>query len=125
MSQPGTTPLLGRVLAKTSPDGKGKVAYVFNIGDEQKLPPGIAGLYVSVGTAYGEDEACESPTFLTDVTELNNNLRLPISRSPLLPSNLSLPCAFDFELGAVEDAQRKGPAEWLGKRRRRPYTSPI
>lgn len=59
------------------------------------------------------------------MTELDNNLRLPISRSSLLPPNLSLPCAFDFELGAVEDAQSKGPAGWLGKRRRRSNTSPI
>lgn len=125
MSQPGTTPLLGGVLAKTSPDGKGKVAYVFNIGDEQKLPPGIAGLYVSVGTAYAEDEACESPTLLTDVTELNSNLRLHISRNPLLSPNLNLPCAFTSELGAVEDAQRKCPSEWLSKRWGRSYTPPV
>ena len=61
----GSTFLIGRVLAKTSPDGTGKIAVVWDLSeeDQRRLPPGVVPLRTRVGTAYGADEACESNCF--------------------------------------------------------------
>ena len=58
----GSTFLIGRVLAKTSPDGTGKIAIVWDLSeeDQKQFPPGVVPLRTRVGTAYGADEACES-----------------------------------------------------------------
>ena len=58
----GSTFLIGRVLAKTSPDGTGKIAVVWDLSeeDQKKFPPGVVQVRTRVGTAYGADEACES-----------------------------------------------------------------
>lgn len=61
ISENGSALLLARVLAKTSPDGKGKVTYVLFFTDEEakQLPPGITAERTGVNTAYGEDEECQ------------------------------------------------------------------
>ena len=49
------------MLAKVSPNGKGKVTYVLFFTDEEakQLPAGIEAERTGVNTAYGEDEECE------------------------------------------------------------------
>ena len=61
----GSTFLIGRVLAKTSPDDTGKIAVVWDLSeeDQRQFPPGVVPLRTRVGTAYGADEACESTSF--------------------------------------------------------------
>ena len=61
----GSTFLIGRVLAKTSPDGTGKIAIVWDLSeeDQRQFPPGVVPLRTRVGTAYGADEACEHNCF--------------------------------------------------------------
>ncbi|KAI0752214.1 chaperonin 10-like protein [Irpex lacteus] len=55
-----STLLLARVLARISPDGKGKVTYVLPLSEEdlkiKQFPAGIDAEFTSVGSAYGEDE---------------------------------------------------------------------
>lgn len=62
VSQSGSSLLLGRVLAKTTPPGiQAKVTYVLVLSDEEKkqLPAGVDAERTAVGTAYEEDEICK------------------------------------------------------------------
>ena len=61
----GSTLLLGRVLAKTAPNGNGKVTFVLNLSEEEQkqFPPGITPLRTGVGAAYGAEEACKLEFF--------------------------------------------------------------
>ena len=67
MSIKGTTLLLGRVLAKTSPDGNGKVVYVLSVSEEEQrqLPSGVVAQRTSAGAVFGSSEACESTVTLS------------------------------------------------------------
>ena len=56
----GSQLTLAQVLAETSEDGKGKVAGVLPLPDDEraKLPQGVEVERISVGTAYGDDQKC-------------------------------------------------------------------
>ena len=60
VSTGNTTLILARAIAKSSPDGKGKVTYVLGLTPEQaaELPEGVTAERTSVGTAYGADQEC-------------------------------------------------------------------
>lgn len=59
---------LGRVLAVSSPDGKGMLTYVIpgaEVGQEL-FPQSVSQLLTYTGTAYGEDEKCMCTLFFED-----------------------------------------------------------
>ncbi|KAI5122327.1 hypothetical protein M0805_002494 [Coniferiporia weirii] len=58
ISIPGSSLLLSKVVARTSPNGKGRVTFILEVSDEERaqFPPGVDGFQTNVKTAYGVDE---------------------------------------------------------------------
>lgn len=118
-----STVTLGLTLAKTSPDGKGRVVYVSYLSDEDAklIPSGITTGKTQVGTAYAEDEACAYlPSFISSehILDLSSNsICSSLSRISFLPPN-SVLCRTDtLEPDAVARFESEAHAERLAERR--------
>lgn len=65
ITEHGSTVLLGRVLSRASPDGKGAITYVLHsFKDHEQIPDGIEAKLTYVASAYLDDEACKFFTHL-------------------------------------------------------------
>ena len=92
ISENGSIVLLSRVLAKTSPDGKGKVEYILFLSKEEEklIPQGITTHQTWVSSAYGDDEACKHAIYQHECLLISFLQSLHVS-TVRFPNGLKLP----------------------------------